>query len=107
MDIEVQFYSPTICRVIKLPEGTVFKKQSLSIIKTPEVSQITVQRDGNSVSLKSTSLLVKLDLKTGRVSFFNIDGQSLFTEKDYGTQFTPVKDADKDSYSVRQAFFAR
>jgi len=29
MDVELQFYSPTIVRVLKSPEGIAFKKESL------------------------------------------------------------------------------
>ncbi|HZK47167.1 MAG TPA: hypothetical protein VFC64_04425, partial [Atopostipes sp.] len=36
MDIEIQFYGPSIVRVIKSPKGKSFIKESLSVVKTPE-----------------------------------------------------------------------
>jgi alpha-D-xyloside xylohydrolase len=104
MDIEVQFFSPSIIRIVKSLEGSSLKKQSLSVIKSPEHTELAVNEENNTVHLKSTSLQVDLDLKTGKVSFSNLQGLPLFTEKDYGTQFTVTKDADKNTYSVRQAF---
>lgn len=104
MDIEIQFFSPTIVRVIKFPEGSSPKKQSLSVIKNPEQTALSVNEESNIVNLKSASLQVMLNLKTGKISFSDLQGNPLFTEKDYGTQFTSAKDVNKDTYSVRQAF---
>ena len=36
LDIEIQFYSPSMVRVLKSPEGTTFTKQSLSVIQVPQ-----------------------------------------------------------------------
>lgn len=102
--IDVQFYSPTIVRVLKYPVGSQLEKQSLSVIKKPEKTIFTVNRYGNTVALKGKEISVALDLKTGKVSFSKSGGKVIFTEKDYGTQFTPKKDAGKDSYEIKQAF---
>lgn len=104
MDLELQFYSPAIVRVLRVPEGTALKKQSLSVIKDPEETRLTINQRGDTVILESQSLQVRLNLKTGKVSYFGPDRQQLLTEKDYGAQFTPVKDAGKSTYAVRQAF---
>jgi alpha-D-xyloside xylohydrolase len=104
MDIEVQFYSPQIVRVLKQPEGTILKKESLSVIKKPQETGLDVSGQNGIVTLKSSSVLVKLNLKTGSVSFATLSGAPLFTEKDYGTQFTPIKDAGNATFNVRQAY---
>jgi alpha-D-xyloside xylohydrolase len=104
LTVEVQFFSPQIVRVIKAPEGTSFIKQSLSVIKKPQAVTLDIQQQSNAVMLKSEALQVALNVQTGKVAFYNISGQQLFTEKDYGTQFTSIKDVDKNAYIVRQAF---
>lgn len=104
MDVEVQFYSPQIVRVLKQPEGTVLKKESLSVIKKPQQTQVDISDQNGTVTLKSSAVMVKLDLKTGSVSFAAISGTPLFTEKAYGAQFTAVKDAGNASFDVRQAY---
>lgn len=104
MNVEVQFFSPKIVRVLKYPENTTLSKQSLSVIKEPEKVNFETRRSEDMVYLVSADLSVVLNLRTGKVSFADNTGNALFTEKDYGTQFTAVKDVDRDSYQVRQAF---
>jgi len=104
MDVEIQFFSPRVVRVLKSPEGTAFRKESLSVVQMPEPANLTMGQQGSTVTLKSESLQANLNLETGKISFRKLDGTALFTEKDYGAQFTPIKDVDKDTYMVRQAF---
>ena len=104
MDIEIQFISPEIVRVVKAPEGRSFTKKSLSVVKSPESMSVTAEKKGETVSLKSNAVRVDFNVETGRISFFDKQGKALFTEKDYGAQFTPFNDAGNPTFSVRQAF---
>ena len=104
MDIEIQFISPEIVRVVKAPEGRSFTKKSLSVVKSPESMSVTAEKKGETVSLKSNAVRVDFNVETGRISFFDKQGKALFTEKDYGAQFTPFNDAGNQTFSVRQAF---
>ena len=36
LNIEVQFYNPSVVRIVKWPENSSFTKQSLSVIETPQ-----------------------------------------------------------------------
>ena len=104
MDIEIQFVSPEIVRVVKAPERRSFTKKSLSVVKSPESMSVTTEKKGETVSLKSNAVRVDFNVGTGRISFFDKQGKALFTEKDYGAQFTPFNDAGNPTFSVRQAF---
>lgn len=104
IDIEIQFVSPEIVRVVKAPEGRSFTKKSLSVVKSPESLAVTTEKKGETVSLKSNAVRVDFNVGTGRISFFDKQGKALFTEKDYGAQFTPFNDAGNQTFSVRQAF---
>ena len=104
MDIEIQFISPEIVRVVKAPEGRSFTKKSLSVVKSPESMSVTAEKKGETVSMKSNAVRVDFNVETGRISFFDKQGKALFTEKDYGAQFTPFNDAGNQTFSVRQAF---
>lgn len=104
MDVEVQFYSPNIVRILKAPEDTPYKKESLSVNKKKEETKFTIQEQGNIVSLKTDKIVVSLDLVTGKVTYLDLNGKTLFTEKDYGTQFIPTMDVKKKSFIVRQEF---
>lgn len=104
MDVEIQFYSPSIVRVVKSPEGRSFKKESLSVIKTPQTTALDISQNGSIVSLNSELLQVTVNLNTGKVAYSDKSGNPLFTEKDYGTQFSNFNDAGNKTFSVRQAF---
>ena len=104
MDVEVRFYSPSIVRILKSPEKSAFTKESLSVIKEPEQTLLCTEQSGDMVSVKSEAMTVTLNLTTGKVSYFDPAGKNLFTEKDYGTEFSKVNDAGEPSNRVRQGF---
>jgi len=104
MDVEVSFYSPSIVRIFKKPEGSQPKKESLSVIKLPEQLTPDIKTNGQSVTISSKLISATLNLQTGKVLFEDLKGRKLFTEKDYGTQFTAIKDAGNPTYVVRQAY---
>jgi len=102
--IGINFFSPAIVRVVKFPAGTTVVKNSLSVVKIPETIRPAVLQKGDTVFLRTDSIVVSLSLHTGRISFSNAGNMQLFTEKDDGVQFTPVMDVNKPAFIVRQAF---
>jgi alpha-D-xyloside xylohydrolase len=105
IDVAIQFYSQNIVRILKSPKGISCEKESLSVIKQPEKINFVISIVDDQVRLASKAIEVQLNTKTGRVTYFVAgDKTPLFTEKDYGIQFTPVKDVEDDTYIVRQAF---
>jgi len=104
MTVEVKFYSPEIVRVTKTPDGNSFTRQSLSVIKTPEKTPVKIEENGSVVILSSNALSVTIDLKTGKIAYNDAQGNPLLSEKEYGAQFTPVKDVQKEAFLARQAF---
>lgn len=104
MDVEIQFYSPGIVRVVKSPENTSFEKNSFSVIKTPENVEWQLKEEGKTLVLNSNAVVVTMDLQTGKITFTDTQGKKLLTEKDYGAQFTPVEYDKYNSSLIRQAF---
>jgi alpha-D-xyloside xylohydrolase len=102
--IEIQFFSPSIVRIIKWPVGKTFTKQSLSVIKTPQKTAFSIKQQGDDLSLKSENLLLEVNLKNGRFSFATSAGGSLLSEKESGFAFTDFNDAGTKTYTVSQAF---
>jgi len=102
--IEVRFYSPSIVRIVKWPDGKEFKKESLSVIKVPQATSISVKQNGDILSLKSDKLKVEVNLKSGKISFSTSSGLALLSEKDQGISFTDFNDAGIKTFSVAQAF---
>jgi len=104
MDVEIQFYTPETVRIIKHPQGSTFKKESLSVIAKAQKTAVDVKQEGGLLILKSKAVQVNVDQKTGAVTFLDLAGKALLSEKDYGSQFTPTNDAGSKTFIVRQAF---
>jgi len=102
--IEIQFYNPSMVRVLKWPEGKTFKKESLSVIKTPQKTSVRIKQSGDELSLKSDNLQVVLNLKNGKISFSALIGETLLSEKEGGVIFTDFNDAGVKTYTVFQSF---
>jgi len=102
--VEIQFHNPSIVRVLKWPEGKSFKKESLSVIKTPQKTSFRIKQSGDELSLKSDILQVVLNLKNGKISYLTLKGEALLSEKERGVLFTDFNDAGVKTYSVFQSF---
>jgi alpha-D-xyloside xylohydrolase len=102
--IEVQFYSPSIVRIIKSPKGRSFSKESLSVIKKPQQTTFSSKQQGDVLNLKTSRLNVSLSLKSGDISFASADGAQLLKEKEGSTKFTPYNDAGDNTFSAYQSF---
>lgn len=104
MDVEIEFYSPSIVRVLKKPLGTDIEKRSFSVIKSPEKSNFSLKKTSDEIMLKNKSLIVTLNLQNGAISFRDLKGQTLLVEKDNSSTFTDFDDAGVKTYSVKQSY---
>jgi alpha-D-xyloside xylohydrolase len=104
MNIETQFFSPSLVRVLKGPEGTSFTHQSLSVVQAPQSVAVDIRQAGDDLLMTSESLRVTLNLKTGTISYTAPSGRPLFREKESGAEFSDRDDAGVRSHRVRQSF---
>lgn len=104
MDIEVAFYSPSIVRVYKTPEGKPCEKKSLIVVKSPGQTPVEFSEIGKNIRMKSAEMQVELNTLTGGIYFYDATGRELLKDKDYGTSFAPKEDAGTASYQVRGSF---
>ena len=102
--IEVQFFSPSTVRVLKWPEGRTFSKESLSVIMTPGKADLSVRQQGDDLIIRSKSLNVSLDLKSGLISFMTLKSGLLLSESEPGAGFTDFDDAGTKTLSAYQSF---
>ncbi|MDR0811355.1 MAG: DUF5110 domain-containing protein [Paludibacter sp.] len=108
IDVEIQFVTPEIMRVLKYPEGKRPDKKSFSVVKEMEKVDVDIKEFGNEnikiAQIYSNSLQILFHFKTGEIVFLTNLGKNLFTEKPYGAQFTPFNDAGNATFTARQAF---
>ena len=97
--VKVEFFTPYIVRVTKLPVGNDFTAKSLVVTAQPESVKTT--RHGNSLS--SEQLTVTIDAKNGSISFATAKGKTLLKEKNSG--FEERREGnDAGAYRVTQTF---
>ncbi|MGZ3975255.1 MAG: glycoside hydrolase family 31 protein, partial [Flavisolibacter sp.] len=104
LKIEIQFYSPSIVRVIKSPASRNFSKQSLSVIKKPQKTAFNLKQQGDLLHVETNLLSVVFNLTSGELSYSTPKGGSLLKEKEHGSNFTPFNDAGNNTFSAYQSF---
>lgn len=104
LDVSIEFYSPSIVRVVKAAKGSSVKKKSYSVIMTPEVFEnFKTTNTVDGISLASNRITVNVNSTTGEITFANSKGETLL--KDTRTMLTPRTDeANKGKYKVAQTF---
>ncbi len=97
--VRVQFYAPGIVRVVKTPVGQDYAAKSLVVTASPQ--DVQVSQKGNT--LKSSALTVKVNAKTGALTFYSAKGRVLLREK--SCSFEPRQmGPDAGSCRVTQQF---
>ena len=82
-DVEIQFYGPSIVRVLKSPAGKTFNKESLTVVKKPEATKLAINQQGDAISLKSNKLKVVINVMTGKISYSTLEEEQLPQEWHY------------------------
>ena len=104
VDVEVQFFTPSVVRILKSPHGESFEKKSLSVVASPGEVGFKISVKKGDIVLGTKELQVSLDTSTGVLSYETADGTPLLREKSVEKQFTAFNDAGDATYSVYQAF---
>ena len=97
-DISVEFYTPTIVRVVKRPAGSTATDERLVVTARPE--EVSVTTKGNTIS--SGALTVKADPKTGALTFM-AKGRTLLREGKHSFEACSSGD-DRGAWQVAQSF---
>lgn len=100
----VQFFTPSVVRITKLPDGSE-APTSMVVSAIPENVDIKIKKSGNKTVYSSSELIVSVD-KTGKIKFTDPKGKVLLEEG--GFDLSPITaGADSGSYVVRQEFALR
>ena len=97
--VTLEFFTPSIVRVVKSPIGHTYEKQGLVVIARPDDVRIT--RKSHTVS--SDVLTVRMDAKTGALTF-SAKGKTLLREKSAGLFEPRTTGPDSGAYRVTQCF---
>ncbi len=102
---EIQWYTPSVVRVVRYPASDSPQKHSLAVIKSPEKVKIKVDGINDGLSIRSGRLKVEYDTVAECISIYDVaDGRQLISEKASSSVFSPIDDSGKKSYRVSQTF---
>ena len=105
-NVTIEFYSPSIVRILKSDAGLaapVQKKSYSVILKPQQLKDVQIQEKGDIVNIKSNFISVELNQQTGEIRFLSKDGKLLLT--DTKTRLEARKDeANKGKYRIEQNF---
>ena len=79
--VELQFYTPSVVRVLKSPIDKPFTKKSLSVIAAPQKVAFTIAQKNDIITVKSAAIKVSLDVQTGEVIYATTNGDQLLQEQ--------------------------
>ena len=105
-NVTIEFYSPSIVRILKSDAGLgapVQKKSYSVILKPQQMKGVQIQENGDIVNIKSSLISVELNQQTGEIRFLSKDRKLLLT--DTKTRLEARKDeANKGKYRIEQDF---
>lgn len=102
--VELQFYTPSIVRVLKSPADKPFTKKSLSVIAAPQKVALTITQKNDIVAVKTAVVQVNVNLTSGDVMYATIKGEQLLQEQPNSASFTPFDDAGSNTFKINQSF---
>ncbi|MEP7110553.1 MAG: alpha-xylosidase, partial [Ferruginibacter sp.] len=104
--VKLEVVSENIIRVIASPGKDILSWQSLITVYTKkEDLSWNIVSSGGKVTLKTKALTATVDLKSGVVSFFDVNGKKILYEKPIvGRSFKPAIFDGKRCYHITQTF---
>ena len=100
---EIEFFTPSIVRVVKTPDGTVPDRKSLVVTAKPDKVAVSIADKGHVRTYKTKQLTVVVDRQQQKVSFLAPDGTPLLAEGSHS--FKPITEGvDRGHYQVGQTF---
>jgi len=104
--MRVQYYLNDVVRVTVSPEMSFSNDSSLMVCKKNiDNLDITIEKNNDTIVLKSIKLIVKVNSVDGEISFYNPNGKEILKEKEGGGKwFKPIEIDGKHFWSFRQVF---
>jgi len=101
--VDLSFYSASTVRVVKYPGATKPDKKSFAVIAEPIDVACKVKESARNTTVSTSDMTVRIDNRTGRLTFLSHSGRELVKEND-NPHFMRVTDLGDSTYQVGQSF---
>ncbi|MFI3295872.1 MAG: glycoside hydrolase family 31 protein, partial [Rikenellaceae bacterium] len=102
--IEVDFYTPTIVRVLKHPSTiSELSKPNLSVTAEKQEVEFQLTTADDKIYMQSEELIVQINQIDGEIIFKDLANNVIVQEKPYGTTFAKIE-GEEQNYQVVQNF---
>ncbi|MBQ7414984.1 MAG: DUF5110 domain-containing protein [Prevotella sp.] len=85
--VRLQVINDNIIRVQATSEASLPQKQSLMIVEQKAQPKFDVRQDDDKVCVKASRVEARVDVKSGKITFYDASGKKLLEESDNGKQF--------------------
>ena len=85
--VRLQVINDNIIRVQATSESQLPQKQSLMIVAQKAQPKFNVKQDDDKVCVKAQNVEARVDVKSGKITFYDASGKKLLKESDNGKQF--------------------
>ena len=104
--LNVEVWAPDVVRVACANDRSFFSRSSPVVLPRRASSKCKVKRTAREVVLATAKLMVRVDLRTGAVTFLDPDGRTILAERIHGRKITPAKVQDEKTFHVQQQWEA-
>ena len=94
--VRLQVINDNIIRVQATSENALPKKKSLMIVPQTAQPKFDVRQDDGQVCVKAQNVEARVDVESGRITFYDASGQQLLKESDNGKQFKDFTVPDRE-----------
>ncbi len=85
--VRLQVINDNIIRVQATSEASLPQKQSLMIVEQKANPKFDVRQDDDKVCVKASRVEARVDVESGKITFYDANGKKLLKESDNGKQF--------------------
>ncbi len=100
--LSIFFYSNNIVRIVKSVDELDSFRESLSVVKIPEKVNLKRKDSSTGVSISSSNLTVLVDKTSGKITFYDANGDVLLSENN--SEINPIIYAGVEAFNVKQSF---
>lgn len=100
----VEFFAPDIVRIVRVPDGVEYERQSVSVVMKPQETNIRYSENGKELKMTTSAMQVTLNKQTGVVAFADNKGRALTREVGASKFETIEGNADAGRTTVEQTF---